>query len=66
MQGLDVSAQDAAGGTGMEVDFGGDLAGDPGRAVERQPAQVVALAGQGDQQVLLAWLAVSVPTTLSG
>ena len=35
VQGLDVGAQDAAGGTGVEVDFGGDLAGDPGRAVER-------------------------------
>jgi len=61
-----VGAQDAAGGAGMKVDFGGDLAGDPGRAVEREPGQVVALAGQGDEEVLLAWLAVSAPPGLPG
>ena len=30
LEGLDVGAQDAAGGAGMQVHFGRDLAGDPG------------------------------------
>ena len=45
----------------VQVDFGADLAGDAGDLVERQPVKVVTLAGERDQQVLLAWPAVRVP-----
>jgi len=45
VQGLDVGTQDAAGGTGVEVDFGGNLAGAPFRVGRASSAGGV--AGQG-------------------
>ena len=59
LQGLDVGFEDATGGALVQADFGADLAGDPGDLAQRQAVQVVALAGERDQQVLLAWLAAT-------
>jgi hypothetical protein len=44
-QGLDVSAQDAAGGAGVQVDLGADPRRDHGDLGQRDVVQVVALAG---------------------
>jgi hypothetical protein len=51
-QGLDVGAQDAAGGAGVQVDLGADPRSDRRDLGQRDAVLVVALAGQGDQQVL--------------
>jgi hypothetical protein len=53
-----MGAQHAAGSALVQADLGADLAGDPGHVFERQVVQVVALAGERDEQVLLARLAV--------
>jgi hypothetical protein len=55
---LDVGPQDAAGGAAVQIHLGADVAGDAGDLVQRQGVKVVALAGQGDEQILLAWFAV--------
>jgi len=54
LQGQDVGAQDAAGGAGVQADLGAGRGGDRGDLADRQGVQVVPLAGQGDQPVLLA------------
>jgi hypothetical protein len=66
VQGLDVGAQDSSGGARVEVYFGGDLTGDPCDAVEGEVGEVVALAGEGDQKILLAGLAVGAAARLLG
>jgi hypothetical protein len=54
LKGLDVGAKDTAGGSWVQADFSGELAGDPRQLPEVDGAQVVPLPGEGDQPVLLA------------
>ena len=65
LEGLDVSPENAAGGAGVEVHLGTDVASDAGDPVERHLPQVVALAGQRDEQILLARLTVGAPPDLA-
>lgn len=59
LEGLDVGAEHATGGSGVQVYFGSEFAGDRGELAEVDGVQVVALPGERNQPVLLAGLAAA-------